>query len=131
MDKPTKALIGGVICAVLVITGGIANNYWIESKVRSLEAECARPLAGTDMKPLQSGQHHFVPTCDFKTLLLLEQGGLQGIQAEIVATQRQTSVSEYWTYIGALAVFLLSAIPWLWYFLLRRIRELREAILGK
>jgi len=31
----------------------------------------------------------------------------------------------------AIGVLVLSAIPYAWYFLLRRIRELRDAIVGK
>jgi hypothetical protein len=34
-------------------------------------------------------------------------------------------------YFVALSIFLISALPWLWYFLLRRIRELSAAIPGR
>jgi hypothetical protein len=36
-----------------------------------------------------------------------------------------------WPQISGIAISLLCSLPWLWYFFLQRIRELREAILGK
>ena len=39
--------------------------------------------------------------------------------------------SDYWTRRVAVVMLAMLATPWLWYFLLRRIAELRVAILGK
>ena len=36
-----------------------------------------------------------------------------------------------WTIPIAALVLLFSALPWFWYFILRRIRELRDTIVGK
>ena len=54
-----------------------------------------------------------------------------GVQAEIVTTQRAIWRWERWPYAAATLVALLSGLPWAWYFLLRRIRELRDVIAGK
>ena len=54
-----------------------------------------------------------------------------GIQAKIIDTQRQ---GERWfeqATIIAIGVLILSATPYVWYFLLRRVRELRDALVGK
>lgn len=56
--------------------------------------------------------------------------GLTGLQAEIVAANAASFNSEPWIYRACL-LFAISAIPWTWYFLLRRIAELRSAISGK
>jgi hypothetical protein len=36
-----------------------------------------------------------------------------------------------WPYTLAAAIAGVLALPWCWYFFLRRVKELREAILGK
>jgi len=56
---------------------------------------------------------------------------LKGIQDRIVKAQREASASKQWPYIVAEWILGLSLLPWAWYFLLRRIQELREAIVGK
>jgi hypothetical protein len=57
-------------------------------------------------------------------------GALVGIQAKIVDVDRAVRNSTDWPLPVALALFGLSATPWLWYALLRRIGELRAAIGG-
>jgi len=52
-----------------------------------------------------------------------------GIQGELAVARR--SFASDWPVAGSAAIVLLCALPWAWYFLLRRIRELREAIVGR
>jgi hypothetical protein len=54
-----------------------------------------------------------------------------GIQAAIVNAQQAVAASETWPIPAALVLLGIGATPWLWYFLLRRIAELRSAIAGK
>jgi len=54
-----------------------------------------------------------------------------GLQAAMVEAQRVTISSKQWPVTAALILLSVGAIPWLWYFLLRRIAELRSAIAGK
>jgi hypothetical protein len=54
-----------------------------------------------------------------------------GLQAAIVEAHRATLGSQHWPLSVALILLCLAAVPWLWYFLLRRIAELRSAIAGK
>jgi hypothetical protein len=130
MDKSTKILIGGMILAVLVVVGGKSRTYWLESKLHQLEASCGNP------KKVSGG-----PVCEAKAFVTIGAAGvpeyavdptpLQGIQAEIVATQIEIWNSGSWCYMLAAAILVLSCFPFAWYFFLRRLRELRTAIVGK
>jgi hypothetical protein len=54
---------------------------------------------------------------------------LKGVQAEVAAANAATFDSVRWI-AGAFVLFAISALPWVWYFLLRRIAEVRAAIAG-
>lgn len=56
---------------------------------------------------------------------------LVGVQAQIADAQRKRDRFAEWLPVVAIAVGVIGALPFLWYFLLRRIRELREAIIGR
>lgn len=79
-------------------------------------------------KMLRDGQQ----ACDFDTLQQLQsESRLTGLQAEIFEARRG---GESWLESAltfASIVTLLSAVPCAWYFLLRRVRELRDAVCGK
>lgn len=66
--------------------------------------------------------------CDASTLARL--GNNVGIQADIVKAHWAAIASRDWPIPAALFVLGVSVLPWLWYFLLRRIAELRAAIVG-
>jgi hypothetical protein len=128
MDKPAKILLGGTICAAIIAAVGFANTHRLESKLRNLEAECVEEGKGDK---LESGRFKLV--CDAESLVDLERNSESsvGIQARVAAAKRQVLASESWPYILAAGVLVFSGLPWTWYFLLRRIRELRDAIIGK
>lgn len=126
MDKSTKIFLGGVICAAIIAAVGFANTHRLESKVRNLEAECVEEdKRENKLKPGESG---WMTICDAESLGL---EGYVGIQARLAAAKREVSDSERWPYVLAAGVLVFSGVPWAWYFLLRRIRELRDAISGK
>jgi hypothetical protein len=68
-------------------------------------------------------------SCDPVTLATA--GEVSGIYAELLEADRTLAASRSWhTGPVAFVVLCLSALPWAWYFLLRRIAELRSAIGG-
>lgn len=71
-----------------------------------------------------------VLTCDSATLTVEDADKLEPVQAQILAAEAKSKPYR-WPVRAALIVALLSALPWLWYFLLRRIAELRGAFTGK
>jgi hypothetical protein len=68
-------------------------------------------------------------TCD--PLELARSGSYPGIQGQLAAAERDVLRWASWPQISGIAIPLMCSLPWLWYFFLRRIRELREAIVGK
>jgi len=67
--------------------------------------------------------------CDPVTLVELQSN--VGIQAQITEAYYASRNATTDANVLALCVAILSVVPWLWYFLLRRIVELRNAIGGK
>lgn len=54
-----------------------------------------------------------------------------GLQADIVNAYRTAQSSYAWPKLVALALVCLGAVPWVWYFLLRRLAEVRRALSGQ
>lgn len=126
MDRPSKIFLGGIICAAFIAAIGFVNTYRLEYKLKQLEADCIKQGVHKESKL------DFQMICDAKDLSWRsDTNALVGIQASIVATQREVWKYGGWPYLIAAAVLVVSGIPWGWYFLLHRIRELRDAIVGK
>lgn len=70
--------------------------------------------------------------CDAKALVVLGVAGESNgvIQERIVDASAAVAASKSWPTSGVLIVLALSAVPLLWYAMLRRIGELRAAISG-
>ena len=68
-------------------------------------------------------------TCD--PVELARSEGYSGIKGQLAAAERNVLRWANGSRISAIAIPLVCSLPWLWYFFLRRIRELREAIAGK
>lgn len=56
---------------------------------------------------------------------------LQGVQAQIAETQSAVSESRSWPKVAAGALLFIGTLPFSWYFFLRRVRELGNAIMGR
>jgi hypothetical protein len=117
MTGSAKIFLSGAALAVLVVLAGFANTRRLETRFLDLEVNCAR-----DPKMV----------CEIDTLIeLVKEHPLGGIQAELVAKRNAVVASKAWPLPIAVAIILLSAVPWMWYFFLRRVRELRDAVAGK
>lgn len=120
MDKPIKILLSGIACAGIIASGQVFYNRWLENQLKQIEAECI----------IERGERTWV--CDAEELETVDVKG-QGVQTKLVSAYRAVQQEKLFPRFFLIAAFImvLSALPWLWYFLLRRIRELRDAILGK
>jgi hypothetical protein len=133
LDKPAKILISGIFGGALVYGLGEMNTFRLERKVQELqracvaatEAEAKKPGTLSSLTSIFSGK----ATCD--PVELARSDGYPGIQGQLAAAERDVLRWANWPQISGIAIPLLCSLPWLWYFFLRRIRELREAILGK
>ena len=127
MHKPTKILIIGMISAFIVFSASKVNTHLLESKVKKLEAQCIdEDIARKTRK--KGGR--WIMICDAKSLFTSENS-LKGIQASIRSAQKEVNNSKRKTPFLSIIILGLSVLPWLWYFLLKRVRELSKAVIGK
>ena len=133
MDKPAKILIGGIFAGALLFGLGEMNTFRLERRVQELQRAC---VAETEAAAKKQGTLSALAsifsgkaTCD--PVELARSDGYPGIQGQLAAAERDALRWANWPQVSAIAISLMCCFPWLWYFFLRRIRELREAILGK
>ena len=128
MDRPTKALIIGILAGVLVVGAGFLNVTRLERGVDRLSTQCRSQAQREKEVPNPPGWGG-VLVCDAPTLVQLEgQHAHPGIQGEIVAAHQKLVRAKQWPVPIGLAIAVALTLPWAWYFLLNRIRELRNAV---
>lgn len=130
MDKPTKFLAAGVVLAVLICIVGYLASVYEKSQVTSLVEKCKAEASQAPKGPSFDYQKATL-VCDPDTLAELGVSDGVGIQNEIVTAHQNASRVFGNALTIASLVFILFAAPYGWYFLLRRIRELRDAIAGR
>lgn len=116
--KPKPLLILGFILAVLTLAAGMAGHEWQERRLDEALSECHKGPEWRGFRPL----------CKVE-----EVRGISspvGVQAEIASADKWKS--RFFWIANNLAPFILMlfALPFIWYFLLDRISELRDAITG-
>jgi hypothetical protein len=109
------------------------NTFRLERRVQELQRAC---VAETEAEAKKQGALSALAsifsgkmTCD--PVELTRSDGYTGIQGQLAAAERSVLRWDNWPQISGIAVLFLCSLPWSWYFFLRRIRELREAIDGK
>jgi hypothetical protein len=143
LDKPLKILVTGTaIAAALAAFCAITNEIGtarheqkiasLESTIAALQGKCA--AASEESVGSGSGYEHSPLICDPKKLS--GYAGLGGVQRDMAEKQNEIDIERQYypmelPYIIALAIVVIAGIPWSWYFLLRRIREVSDAILGR
>jgi hypothetical protein len=115
--------IGGCIGAAAVLGVGQVVSWHLHSDINSLVKQCETESAGTSGKLV----------CEPDTLV--EIGSTTGIQAQIADAQQAINLKvsriTEWSVVAAIIVAAGGAAPFLWYFFLARVRELRDTIAGK
>jgi hypothetical protein len=133
LDKSVKILIGGIFAGALIYGLGEMNTFRLERKVQELQRAC---VAETEAEAKKQGTLSaltsiFSGKATRDPVELARSDGYPGIQGQLAAAERDVLRWANWPQISGIAISLMCCFPWLWYFFLRRIRELREAILGK
>lgn len=125
-------LLGLVLGGTAVAIGYIASQY-LSNNVETLISECK----ADHLKPVSASTPEWAKdplVCELRELepsAVAQGNSLVGVQARIVETH---VLSQAWLHRSRLAgalIFCVLALPYFWYFLLRRISELRRAIVGR
>jgi hypothetical protein len=132
MDKLAKLLAAGVVCGLAIASLGLANTYRLEWKIEKLSAACvAEGERDRNTPDAPAWKRDIILLCDAETLAKDTTHIPPGIQGELVSARLALDSSRRWPFLLAMAIAGVLAVPWCWYFLLNRIRELREALIGK
>jgi hypothetical protein len=133
LDKPAKILIAGVLASALAYGLGQMNTRRLERRVQELQTAC---VAEQEAEAKKQGTLSALTTiftgrmsCD--PIELAKSSNSVGIQGQLARAELELSRWGNWPLVVCTVTLLISSAPWLWYFFLRRIRELREAILGR
>lgn len=130
MDKPTKYLFAGLALAALICIVGYLASLYENSQLTSLVEKCNAEALQAPKGPWLN--YRKAPlVCDPADLAGLRVSDVVGVQKEIVVTQLNVGRALNNSLVLAVIVLVLFAAPYAWYFLLRRIRELRDAIAGR
>lgn len=130
MDKPTKYLAVGIAIAALICIAGYLTSVYDNSKITSLVEKCKTETSQAPKGPWLDYQKARL-LCDPVELARLSVNDEVGVQREIIIAQLNSGRTFNNAIMLAAIVFALFAAPYAWYFLLRRIRELRDAIAGR
>lgn len=131
MDRTIKILICGVVFGFITIAVGYAGLQRSKARVSALVEQCKTENAHSSVPPNDplAGAQFICDPVELRNPSLTSE--LVGIQSQLVKAQVE---GESWfekSITLAVGIVLLFGAPYAWYFLLRRIRELRNAIAGK
>jgi hypothetical protein len=137
MTNPFKIFIIGAVTAIVIsgscaLVNGINDMVGrgtlptLEAKVRDLQTACLER-----QKQIQQDDNPYAK------YIPINCGSEAGVQSELGQAQLALNAAKkggptiQMPYHIAFVTLVFSALPWTWYFLLRRVSELREAIVGK
>ena len=132
MTNQLRYLLFGSVIALVVLCVGFFMNQYLSGEVESLVAQCK-----VEHKKAQADAPAWAKdplVCEVQALASQSPSSgsqLVGIQARIVERHEQAHVWLLRSRLLAAFIFVALALPYSWYFLLRRIAELREAIAGR
>jgi hypothetical protein len=130
MDKPTRLLSAGILTGLFLIGLGAANDYRLEQNVEELVNKCLSERQRESKAPGTPGAFGGILVCEPQDLAKGDHLA-PGVQGELARAQRLLNARSNWLYFLGASIAAVLALPWGWYFLLNRIKELREAVIGK
>lgn len=133
LEKPTKILLSGIALAMVVIIAGhgiliLYRKADLSALVQKCESEAA-----TDKSKATGNWKKFSFICDPKLLDRTETGHRlpSGVQGEIIRAKGHIYSPSDTVMLLGIGLALVFSLPFFWYFLLRRIKELRDVLVGK
>jgi hypothetical protein len=115
-------ILGGAAIASLLLVGSFAYDRHLKEKLADLERLCVQEEKATPNTFEDAGMCTGVE-------LSLTSLPVNGLKAQIIETY-EAKETAYALGGWGIGIFALSTLPFLWYFILRRIAELRRAVSG-
>jgi hypothetical protein len=133
LDKLAKVLIVGVLAGPLTYGLGQVYEHRLERRVQELHTACVAEGEAEAQRPgtFSALANAFRGKLQCDPVELAKFGDHVGIQGQLAVAQLDVWRWSDWPFIACVAILFGCTLPWFWYFVLRRIRELREAITGK
>lgn len=128
MSKQAKIFFIGVVVGFIVLAVGYALDRRDQSALDELVAKCKTETIEAPKGPWLKYQ---VAPLVCEPSELIKYTKLVGVQQEIVQSYWERGNSFFWSQVLAVLLLGVFALPYAWYFLLRRVRELVKAITGK
>jgi hypothetical protein len=123
MKGRNKILLGGVLLAAAIVIVGVSGRLYYAYRLSGLVAECETHNVP---EPRPYNYDAGPSLCD-PAMIYARGTGAYGIQGEIQTAYLDSKIFMSGFPIAAGSIALLFAVPWLWYFFLRRLAELRRA----
>lgn len=130
MSKPIKLFFLGVTIGLLALGVGYISSQRNVSKLNELVEKCNAEVMQAPQGPWLNWQKAPL-VCDPSELYSVRTNELKGIQKEIA--EFDLSRNDLFEASKIIAIFsvIVFSLPYIWYFFLRRVRELRDVISGK
>src|SRR5262249_1624459 len=123
------AIGAGVALGGLMLLGVSLNTWRVDRHITQLQTACQEENKKQRAKP-EFKDLDFQLICD-ATALDPETPGVQGALARAQKQRSQWVGWHDWLISAAVFIMVAGSLPFAWYFLLRRIRELSSAIIGR
>ena len=132
IEMPTRIFLGGLVVALFVLGVGYTAVLVNKLHLVDLVAQCESKNSGATQEKDKDGWENVPIVCEPEILAQLSSNPPSvGIQAQIEDVYRQGQRKFDQAIFIAYIVAFFSVVPYAWYFLLRRVRELHNAIMGK
>jgi hypothetical protein len=128
MSKPAKIFLLGVVVGVIVLMVGYALDKRQQDSLESLVAKCKTETMEAPKGPWEKYQEAPL-VCEPSELVIYPD--VIGVQKDVRQSYLGRGDYLFWSQLLAMALLGVFALPYAWYFLLRRVRELVKAITGK
>lgn len=130
LKRSTWTLVGGLAAAVIVFAVGTMNAKRLQSASADAWARCDPEAPGKPVPAWDLPATDPIAALEAETAARAVEAACYKKLGFAAPTNAAISASEKWPRVAAAVIAILGALPWAWYFLLRRIAELRAAIGG-
>ena len=133
LTNPSKVLLIGFVLAGSMACAGYALTYRDDARVERAVAACKADDLATATDPSTKKEFQFTLLCEPSEFYGHMSDAWVSPQKEVrdAIAERGANSGPVILYFLAFVTAFGAALPWAWYFLLRRLRELREAVIGR